>query len=129
MNRKLEAELGVWKSENEDLRCRIRDVQVKSSAEVAVWKFQAEGLENDFLKKANAEISIWKLDAEMSKKKLAGARDETSDLRYGQCTCCSNTASYSSFFRATSLGEILSSLLNLAPQCSTGSSHSSACRP
>ena len=70
MNRKLEAELGVWNSETEDLRCRIRDVQVKSSAEVAVWKFQAEGLENDFLKKANAEISIWKLDAEMSKKNL-----------------------------------------------------------
>ena len=83
MNHKLEAdsELSVWKSENEDLLSRIRDVQVKSSAEVAVWRFQAESLESDFLKKANAEISIWKLDADMSKKKLADAREEIRTLR------------------------------------------------
>ena len=81
MNCKLEAELSVWKAENEDLRSRIRAVQVKSSAEVAVWRSQAEGLKNDFLKKANAEISIWKLDAEMSKKKLSDARNELRTLR------------------------------------------------
>jgi hypothetical protein len=81
MNCNLEAEVCVWKAENEDLRSRIRDVQVKSSAEVAVWRCQAEGLEKDFLKKANAEISIWKLDAEMSKKKLADTRDELRTLR------------------------------------------------
>ena len=80
-NCKLETELCLSKSENEDLRSRIHDVQVKLSAEVAVWRFQAEGLECDFLKKANAEISIWKLDSEMSKTKLAAARDELNTLR------------------------------------------------
>ena len=48
---------------------------------MAVWKGQAESLEEGFMKKANAEIAIWKLDAELSKQKLSSSRKEIGILR------------------------------------------------
>lgn len=81
LRRSAQTELAAWRSENEDLRAKLRDLHIKTSAEVAVWKLQAEGLEADFLKKANAEISIWKLDAEISKRKLSELREELRSLR------------------------------------------------